>query len=198
MTAKRYANRECFKFILLRILWKAKCMKEKYQIGKVYNCVKIVDLFRKNNRLWATVECIHCHARRDQRASDVLKSKTSSCRCQLIKHNLNTSRIYAIYHNMKYRCNTPTAPAYKHYGGRGIKVCEEWSGKESGFLNFVNWAMANGYSDDLTIDRIDIDGDYSPDNCRWITKSLNTGLSNKDHPRKPSHLESQSTIESIG
>ena len=93
------------------------------------------------------------------------------------------TRIYAIYHNMKYRCLTPTAPAYEHYGGRGIKVCPEWLG-EHGFENFYAWAMANGYADNLTIDREDIEGDYEPSNCRWITKSLNTALSNVDHPRR--------------
>lgn len=58
---------------------------------------------------------------------------------------------------------------YERYGGRGIKVCEEWKHRE-GFLNFYNWSMENGYNDNLTLDRIDVNGDYKPSNCRWSTK----------------------------
>lgn len=184
MTAKKCANRGCRQ---RRILWKAECemnRKYTYNIGDVHNCQKIIALYRCNDRQWATTECIHCGIIHDQRASDLWHERTNSCRCQVKKHSMSESRIYAIYHNMKYRCYTPTAPAYKHYGGRGIMVCDEWLDKKHGFENFLSWATANGYSDELTIDREDIEGNYEPSNCRWITKSLNTGLSNIDHPRK--------------
>lgn len=184
MTAKRCANRGCH---FGESCGKLNAMKYSYNIGDIHNCIKITSVYRnEDGRLWITGECIYCHSKRDMRASDVFNQRTNSCVCRIVKHNMNTSRIYAIYHNMKYRCTTPTAPAYKHYGGRGIKVCDGWLDKESGFQNFMSWAVKNGYSDDLTIDRIDIDGDYTPENCRWISKSLNTGLSNKDHPRKHS------------
>ena len=68
---------------------------------------------------------------------------------------------------MKERCNCTTFPAYENYGGRGIKVCDEW---QNSFEAFSDWAMANGYNDNLSIDRIDNDKGYSPDNCRWATK----------------------------
>lgn len=170
----------------------------KYEVGKIYNCIEIESISRNDhNRLIASVRCVHCGRHRVMRASDVVHTRTNSCECQITKHGLNTSRIYAIYHNMKYRCYTETAPAYPHYGGRGITICDEWLNPDAGFQSFYDWSMKNGYRDNLTIDRIDIDGNYSPSNCRWITKSRNTGLSNKDHPRRKRSAKSQSTIESI-
>jgi hypothetical protein len=67
---------------------------------------------------------------------------------------------------MKLRCHTTTNKDYERYGGRGITVCEEWKN----FSTFYEWAMANGYQDNLTIDRIDNDGNYEPSNCRWTTQ----------------------------
>lgn len=86
-----------------------------------------------------------------------------------IKHGMSDSRLYGIYHNMVSRCYRECINGYENYGGRGIRVCDEWLGKD-GFINFMNWAIENGYNDELTIDRSDSNGDYEPSNCKWATR----------------------------
>lgn len=89
------------------------------------------------------------------------------------KHGLTGTRLYRIWSNMKNRCTNPKSNRYAYYLGKGITVCEEW---DNSFQAFYNWAMSNGYSDTLTLDRIDGDKGYGPDNCRWVdyhTQNIN-------------------------
>lgn len=88
-------------------------------------------------------------------------------------HDMSHTRIYTVWKGMRRRCKNPSCCGYKWYGGKGIKVCDEWDKPYGGFENFYKWAIENGYSDDLTIDRIDSDKDYCPENCRWITAHEN-------------------------
>ena len=97
---------------------------------------------------------------------------TKSCGCyrsdlQHARKRVKSERLHYIWSSMKQRCSNENNHKYKDYGERGISVCKEWEY----FENFYRWSMNNGYSDDLTIDRINNDKGYSPDNCRWATKT---------------------------
>jgi len=87
------------------------------------------------------------------------------------KHGGCDTRLYRIWVNMKARCNNPNRDAYKNYGGRGVRVCEQWN---HDFVAFRDWAVTNGYTDELTIEREDNDSDYEPSNCTWIPRGEQT------------------------
>ena len=100
---------------------------------------------------------------------------TKSCGClkleKQITHNLSKTRLYSIYNNMKARCYNPKNPYFYNYGGRGISICDEWL---NDFCSFYNWAVNNGYDSSLFIDRINNNGNYEPNNCRWVTPKENS------------------------
>lgn len=113
-------------------------------------------------------------------ARSLKNGHTKSCGClQGDAGGMSGTRIYSIWNSMIQRCNNPRQ---KYHCGKGIKVCDEWSVK-GGFFHFKDWALANGYQEDLTIDRIDNDGNYEPSNCRWVDWKTQAANVNRTYAR---------------
>ncbi len=117
----------------------------------------------------------HCGNLFKTSQSHLHSGHTISCGCirnytakkRLTTHGKTGTRLRCIWGGMKNRCYNTKLKQYKDYGGRGIAVCDEW---KDDFTNFYNWSMSHGYDDALSIDRIDNNGNYEPNNCRWITQ----------------------------
>lgn len=145
-------------------------MSDKY-IGKVINNYEVLALGGKTDdghQLYL-VRCVRCGYERLARIATI--KQRENIKCIHPQKRFDNSRIRVIYKNMLIRCYNEIDKSYRFYGGKGIAICDEWLSDPH---SFELWAMENGYKDDLTIDRIDSNKDYSPDNCRWVTLSENT------------------------
>lgn len=138
----------------------------KHFIGeKIYKLTIIEELKERDkygNRQWLC-QC-ECGNKKIYTTSNL--NVVKGCGCAKGKHKCSQTKLYRTYQRMKNRCYRKNYPQYNNYGGRGIKVCDEWL---NDFLTFKNWSLENGYKEGLSIDRINPNGNYEPNNCRWIT-----------------------------
>lgn len=160
-------------------------------VGNKYYKLSVCEYLGKNKNSKHIYSCnCDCGKQTVVTRNNLMSGNTKSCGClyKEINHVTNyihggTSRnkrenLYMVWDSIKSRCNNPNHHAYKRYGGRGIKMCDEW---ENDYNAFREWSINNGYQDNLTIDRIDNNGNYSPDNCRFVSYKANERNKNNNH-----------------
>lgn len=106
------------------------------------------------------------------------ETRRKTAKITFTKHGGRNTRLYNIWKDMRQRCHNENSTSFGRYGGRGVSVCKEWED----FQNFRTWAIANGYGDDLTIDRIEVNGNYEPGNCRWVDNIIQ-GNNKRNNPK---------------
>ena len=171
--------------------------------GLQFGRLTVICKAKKDSRaaFWLC-EC-QCGKRITVKGSSLRSGHTKSCGClhdelssertieRNSSHSMSKTRIYSIWGDMRKRCRNKHHWAFERYGGRGINVCEEWEN----FSAFYKWSSDNGYSDELSIDRINNDGDYCPQNCRWATKDEQAN--NRSNNRFVEHNGKRITVSQL-
>ena len=157
--------------------------------GQRYNRLTVVEIVEGSAPVKSYWKCVcDCGNVTFVSGANLRSGAVKSCGClrkdikTTLRHNMTGTRLYNVWASMKNRCYNPNQASYKNYGGRGIHMCEDWRKTPD---KFFEWAMGSGYSDDLTIERIDVDKDYCPENCKWIP--FNTQQSNRTSCRSFTH-----------
>ena len=128
-------------------------------------------------------------------SANLRRGLSTSCGCVRTKHMGKGTRLFRILTGMKDRCHNPKSKYWGRYGGRGIFVCDEW---RNDFSSFRLWALSTGYNEKMTIDRIDNDGPYSPENCQWLTRSENSKKSRNHESCNYESIKQNSQLSFIG
>jgi len=145
--------------------------------GKRFGRLTVISVFGKTKSL-NTIWLCKCDCGNEIPVinTNLTRGNSKSCGCGNIEkicernttHGMTGTPLYKVWVSMRNRCNTKSCSVYRYYGGRGIKICNEWQE----FNNFYNWAVKNGFKEGLTLDRKNNNGNYEPSNCRWVTQLM--------------------------